>query len=217
MEFKAVYFDLDGTLVNSLDDLADATNHMLSGMNRPTLTKPAVRRLLGRGVRDLVAKALQSDSATEIESGVKLFIDFNIRHIADKSRLYPGVIETLDKLSDRGVRLAVISNKNEELSRLILKSLAVDHYFQNICGGDTFSEMKPSPLPLLRVSEMIGITPDQAVMVGDSINDILAGKTAGIKTIACTWGFGGQEGFINADYLAGSCPDLDKLLHQQAN
>ena len=105
-----------------------------------------------------------------------MFVEFNTAHIADKSRLYPGVKELLETLLADGLRMAVISNKQETLSRLILKSLGISSCFDVICGGDTFPEMKPSPMPLIKVMDGFGVTPAQAVMVGDSINDIQAGN-----------------------------------------
>lgn len=212
MTIRAVFFDLDGTLVDSLPDLADAVNHMLTRTGRPPLGLAAVRRMLGSGVHELIRRSLASGSPSEIQKGLDLFLDFNTRHIADKSRLYPGAREILERLTAQTIDLVVISNKNEDLSRLILNKLGIDHYFDVICGGDTFEEMKPSPLPLLRVLERLAIPPESAVMVGDSINDILAGTRAGIATIGCCWGYGDREELSGADRLADSCTEVGALL-----
>jgi phosphoglycolate phosphatase len=217
MTVRAVFFDLDGTLVDSLPDLADAVNHMLVSIGRPPLGLSRLRRMLGSGVRELIRRALPSDSPTEIEQGLGLFLEFNTLHIADKSRLYPGVREILEQLTAQGFDLAIISNKNEALSRLILNKLGIDHYFGIICGGDTFEEMKPSPLPLLRVLEQLDIPAESAVMVGDSINDIQAGLRAGIKTIGCSWGYGDYEELREADRLAASCDEVGAFLLQRDN
>jgi phosphoglycolate phosphatase len=212
MTISAVLFDLDGTLVDSLQDLTDAVNHMLSGFGRPALTPSEVQQLVGKGARNLIQRALATDSPDDIESGLATFTEFNATHIADKSCLYPGAQNLLQQLAADGIRLAVVSNKNESLSRLILKALDVDAYFDCIAGGDSFAEMKPSPLPLLRVIEGLNCIPAQAVMVGDSINDIQAGNLAGIVTIGCTWGYGSSEELNEAGFSADSCSDIINIL-----
>jgi len=151
MTIAVALFDLDGTLVDSLDDLTDAVNHMLAGFGRHRLEPAQVRKLVGKGARNLVQRALATNSPEEIDRGLAAFTGFNALHIADKSRLYPGARELLQQLAGGGIRMAVISNKQEALSRLILKTLEVDAFFEIIAGGDTYPEMTPSPLPLVRV------------------------------------------------------------------
>lgn len=215
MTIRAVFFDLDGTLVDSLDDLTDAVNHMLAGFGKAPLTKTGVRALVGKGARNLVQRALDMESAADIERGLGLFTEFNTNHIADKSMLYPGVREMLENLAARGIRLAIISNKGAALSRLILETLEIDAFFHVICGGDTFPEMKPSPLPLMRVIDGLGIAGSETLMVGDSINDIQAGKQAGIATIGCTWGYGGPDELRDADHLAACCNEVAAIVLRQ--
>ena len=216
MTVAVALFDLDGTLVDSLEDLTDAVNVMLAGFGKDPLSSMEVRNLVGKGARNLVQRALGTELPEDVERGLGLFTEFNADHIADKSRLYPGVRETLAALAESNIRMAIISNKNEAFSRLILQSLGIDHFFEAICGGDTFPEMKPSPLPLLRIAERFGVAPGEAVMVGDSINDIQAGRRAGITTIGCAWGYGGLVELREADRLADSCADvLDILLSRE--
>jgi phosphoglycolate phosphatase len=214
MTIAAVLFDLDGTLVDSLHDLTDAVNQMLAGFGRPALNPSEVRQLVGKGARNLVQQALATYSAEDIESGLAAFTAFNTLHIADNSRLYPGALNLLQQLAAGGIRMAVISNKNEALSRLILKTLKVDKYFDVIAGGDTFAEMKPSPLPLVRVIDEFNCSPANVIMVGDSINDILAGKRAGIITIGCRWGYGNSEELSEAEFSANSCSDIINIIRQ---
>jgi phosphoglycolate phosphatase len=212
MTVHAALFDLDGTLVDSLDDLTAAVNHMLAGFGRPSLPPPSVRRLVGKGAHNLVGRALETESEEAITRGIELFVAYSSAHITDKSALYPGVREALERLAENGIRLGVVSNKHEALCHLILEALGIARLFEIICGGDTFPEMKPSPLPLLQALERLGIAAHDAVMVGDSINDIQAGQQAGVTTIGCTWGYGGAEELAGADHLAASPGDVVAIL-----
>ena len=216
MKIQAVLFDLDGTLVDSLEDLTDAVNHMLIWFRKAPLSSSKVQSLVGKGARNLVQRALDSHLPAEIEQGLLLFTQYNAVHIADKSRLYPGTLELLNQLLDQGLHLAIISNKQEALTRLILEVLGIDRFFETVCGGDTFPEMKPSPLPLFEVIGRGGFSAAEAVMVGDSINDIRAGKDAGITTIGCTWGYGGPDELDDADYLAGSLAEVAEVLGEKS-
>ena len=212
MTARTALFDLDGTLVDSLEDLTTAVNHMLAGFGRPSLAPASVQGLVGKGARNLVRRALETDSEEAIARGLALFVAYNSAHVADKSALYPGMGETLRQLAGNGIRLAVISNKPETLCHLIMEALGIARHFEFICGGDTFPEMKPSPLPLLRTLERLGISAGDAVMVGDSINDIQAGQQAGVTTIGCTWGYGGMEELAGADHCAALPADMASIL-----
>ncbi len=207
-----VLFDLDGTLVDSLHDLTDAVNHMLTSFGRDELAPDQVRQLVGKGARNLVQRALATDSEADIRRGLALFTVFNTAHIADKSRLYPDVVPMLQQLREAGIRMALLTNKPEALSILIMKTLGVEHYFELIAGGDTYPEMKPSPLPLLSAVDRLGVSRSSAVMVGDSINDIQAGVDAGITTIGCSWGYGKPGELDRADRRVDSCASLTTVL-----
>jgi phosphoglycolate phosphatase len=212
MIIRAVLFDLDGTLVDSLKDLTDAVNYIRSAFSLPLLAENAVRLKVGKGARNLVQQVLSDHSDADIDRALGMFLEFNKQHIADKSRLYPGISAILHELASCDIRMAVISNKNEDLSTLILHSLGIHDLFESICGGDTYPESKPSPLPLLNVAAKLGIAPNECVMVGDSINDIQAGKQANIASIACAWGYGSSEELIGADALAHSPQELLALI-----
>lgn len=208
MKIRSVLFDLDGTLVDSLDDLTDAVNHVRQEFALPPLATSVVCTMIGKGALNLVQRALPDSNGTEIDRALQLFLDYNAAHIVDKSRLYPGVADMLDFLRKRGVRLSVISNKNEHLSRKMLESLGIHDHFESISGGDTFPEQKPSPLPLLRVTERQGVAVHECLMVGDSINDIQAGNLAGIATIGCAWGYGTSGELSQSLFIAESCEGL---------
>lgn len=208
MIIRAVLFDLDGTLVDSLEDLTDAVNHIRGAFSHLPLTADAVRRKVGKGARHLTQQVLPDASDADVDRALGLFLKYNRQHIADKSRLYPGIQEILLDLAARNIRMAVISNKNEDLSSLILQTLGIHSLFEIICGGDTYPERKPSPLPLLNVAAGLGIVPDECVMVGDSINDIQAGQQANIYSIGCTWGYGSSEELSGASTVAHTPQEL---------
>lgn len=203
-----IIFDLDGTLIDSLPDLAAATNHMLATLGRPRIDQDAVRNLVGQGARRLVERALAGVSEEEVEQGLALFLDYNHRHIADRTVLYPGVTETLDLLRGRGMRMAIISNKNVALCREVLSVLGVDYYFEEILGADSLPFRKPSPEPVLKLLADFGVAPERAALVGDSINDIAAGRGAGVRTVGCTWGYGDPMELKDADYRIGEFVEL---------
>ena len=208
MTIRAVLFDLDGTLVDSLEDLTDAVNHIRKAFSHPLLTADEVRQKVGKGARHLIRQALPDSSDTLIDQALDMFLEFNRQHIADKSRLYPGIAEILDEIAAREIRMAVVSNKNEALSSLILQSLGIHDRFECVCGGDTYPERKPSPLPLLKVAEILELAPNECIMAGDSINDVQAGRQAGIGSIACTWGYGSSDELAGADAFAHTPREL---------
>lgn len=212
MIIRAAFFDLDGTLVDSLEDLTDAVNHIRGAFSLAPLTEGEVRLKVGKGARNLIEQVLPGHAAPDISRALDLFLEFNGQHIADKSRLYPGIPETLHELAARDIRMVVISNKHEELSRLILRELGIHDRFENICGGNTYPECKPSPLPLLKEAEKLGCAPFECVMVGDSINDIEAGKRANITSIACTWGYGNRDELAGADSFVHSPLELQAAI-----
>ncbi|HEX8960494.1 MAG TPA: HAD-IA family hydrolase [Geobacteraceae bacterium] len=208
MNIKLIIFDLDGTLTDSLADLTDATNHMLAGLGRPALDCGEVRKLVGQGARKLVERALPGASEGEVESGLNAFLEYNNDHIADKTRLYPGVAETLDRLRTEGRRMAVISNKNVLLCRKLLDLLGVGEYFDEVLGADSLPFRKPSPEPILKILRDFGVDPAEAVMVGDSINDVAAGKGAGVITVGCAYGYGDVDELAGADFLVTALSEL---------
>ena len=208
---KLIIFDLDGTLADSLPDLADATNFMLAQLGRPALERDQVRRLVGQGARRLVERALAGASEGEIEEGLAVFLDYNDAHIADKTSLYPGVPETLMLLRDASFQLAVLSNKNEALCRKLLHLFGIGHYFRAVLGADSLPYRKPSPEPVIALLRDFSLHPLDAAMVGDSINDVAAGKGAGVVTVGCDFGYGDAEELAGADYHVGSFPALTDL------
>ncbi len=208
---ELVIFDLDGTLVDSIPDLTDAVNEFLRASGRSALAMDDVRRLVGKGARNLVERALGNGTEEEVEKSLAIFLAYNEAHIADKTVMYPGVAETLHELRRQGFRMAVVTNKTEFLSRKLLSVIGIDQYFDIILGADSLPFRKPSPEPVLKALADLRIAPSGAIMVGDSINDIAAGRAAGLATVGCTFGYGDDVELSQAEYLIDAMGQLLQL------
>ena len=180
--FALVGFDLDGTLVDSVADLAAAVNHALAEIGRAPLTIDQVRPLIGGGSRVMLQRALVATGGDEqLDDLLPGLVDFYAAHIVDQTRPYPGVVDALDALRERGVALAVVTNKREQLSIALLEALGLTDRFACVIGGDTpgLTAMKPDRAPIdlmLRQCRAAG----PAAFVGDSHFDIEAARAAGI-------------------------------------
>ena len=180
--FALVGFDLDGTLVDSVADLAAAVNHALAEIGRAPLTVEQVRPMIGGGSRVMLQRALIATGGDEqLDRLLPGLVDFYLAHIVDHTRPYPGVVEALDALRARGVTLAVVTNKREQLSFALLDALGLTDRFACIIGGDApgLVAMKPDRAPIdlmLRQCRVAG----RAAFVGDSIYDVEAARAAGI-------------------------------------
>lgn len=189
-------FDLDGTLVDSVPDLATALNQTLNDYQLPTYNRQTIRHWVGNGARVLVerglsgnAEAVHNYTSSEIDAALKKFL-FYYRTLETKSTvLYDGVFSTLHALKEQGFTLALITNKPSEFIEPILSSFSIYSLFSLTIGGDSLAEKKPSSLPLLHACEQLGVSPSQCVMVGDSKNDIVAAKAANIKSVGLTYGY----------------------------
>lgn len=208
---KLLIFDLDGTLIDSLPDLTDATNYVRQSCQLSPLSSEEVRRLVGQGTRSLVARALPSATPRQVDAGLEKFLDYNLLHIADKTRLYPGVAETLQALEGLNIPLCVLSNKNVALCREVLSLLRIAQYFPAVFGADSFPFKKPSPEPVLALLKEFGVAASESVMIGDSINDIAAGGGAGVLTVGCSYGYGDSSELAGADYLVADFASLLRL------
>lgn len=212
--FDLIGFDLDGTLLDTSGDLAGALNHALATIGRSPLPVTDVQRMVGRGARVMLARGLAATGDAPQDLVDRLFpvvIDHYAANIAVLSRPYPGVVQALNILSDRGYRLAVCTNKIERLARLVLERLDMAQYFAAIVGGDTTPRLKPDPAPLHAMIEQAG--GGRTLFVGDSDNDILAAKTAGVPSVAVSFGYvAGDPTELGADALIHGFDELVPLI-----
>ncbi|MBA1201724.1 phosphoglycolate phosphatase [Pseudomonas capeferrum] len=191
---RLVMFDLDGTLIDSVPDLAAAVDHMLFELGRPPAGLEAVRHWVGNGapvlVRRALADGLEHASVDEAlaERGLELFMAAYARS-HDLTVLYPGVPDTLKWLHKQGVEMALITNKPERFVGPLLDQMKIGRYFRWIIGGDTLPQKKPDPSALLLVMKMAGVSPEQSLFVGDSRSDVLASRAAGVQCVALSYGY----------------------------
>ncbi|XXF09380.1 phosphoglycolate phosphatase [Pseudomonas sp. D1-3] len=191
---RLVMFDLDGTLVDSVPDLATAVDRMLGELGRPAAGVEKVRKWVGNGARVLVRRALADDidhaevSDAETEIALARFLDI-YADCHDLITLYPGVHELLEALSTAAVELAVVTNKPERFVAPLLEQVGLGGYFRWIIGGDTLPQQKPDPAALLQVMRLAGVTKEQSLFVGDSRSDVLAARAAGVPCVAVSYGY----------------------------
>ena len=187
----ALIFDLDGTLADTAPDLLGATNAVLAAKGRPLLDLGHLRHMVGFGARALIAQAMEASGApvTEVDMPplVDIFIAHYTAHIADGSRLFPGVGETLAALKAQGARMAMLTNKPQELTDLLLPRLGLDGMFAAVYGAGRQSYTKPDPRIFHEVVSDCGGGP--AVMIGDSITDLNTARAAGAPCILVSYGF----------------------------
>jgi phosphoglycolate phosphatase len=227
-------FDLDGTLVDTAPDLIATLNLILEREGLPAVAYDDARKLIGGGARGMIARALEADGrrpqaktaeaktaetkTAEAKTGetqraldrmFDAFIDHYSAHIADRSRPYPELETTLDRLAGAGHRLAVCTNKLEWLSVKLLDTLKLTRHFGAICGQDTFGIQKPDPEVLRRTIAKVGGTPERAIMIGDSGTDICTARAASVPVIAVDFGYTDVPiASLNPDRLIGSYAEL---------
>ncbi|MFC3873715.1 phosphoglycolate phosphatase [Neisseria musculi] len=222
---QAVAFDLDGTLCDSVPDLAAAANATRQHMGLPPLPEHTVANYVGDGIASLVHRVLTDSRNGQAEPGrweqaFAFFIRYYREHLSVFTRPYPETEAGLALLRSLGIPLAVVTNKNEVLATELLQQLHLADYFSLILGGDSLPEKKPSPLPLLHAAEVLGTAPADMLMVGDSANDILAAKAAGCLSVGVTFGYGdmtqlSQNPATQPDWLVGSLPEIYENLQPQ--
>lgn len=218
-------FDLDGTLIDSVPDLAAATNAMLRDLALPTFDEDQIRHWVGNGAKVLVDRALSGSDRIDpnLSEDLKnraqaLFYQHYRTATCVHSQAYDGVDEGLKTLQQAGYILALVTNKPSEFIPTILAKMGWQDRFVAILGGDTLSEKKPSPLPLSVVCDTLSLLPSQGYMIGDSKNDVIAGKRAGMTTLALTYGYNYGEPIAlqNPDRVFDRFADLVAFLLAQA-
>lgn len=202
-------FDLDGTLADTLFDLADATNYGLKKLGYPVHPYESYKKFVGNGVQKLCYRVLPDDKKDDAEKILEFFNEYYGKHFLDKTSLYDGMRETLARLADKDVILAVATNKPQNFARQIVEKLLPEFDFVKVLGGCAERPKKPDTAI---INEIISELPEdnRVFMIGDSNVDIQTAKNAGITSIGCEWGFRGREELVNAgaDFIAEKAEDI---------
>lgn len=222
MDFRykeLIIFDFDGTLINSIPDLATAVNTMLTRYDLPGIDIDRVASFVGNGAATLVRRALTLSMQGK-EPSSEFFAEAFVFYLSaykavscQKTFTYPGVLETLQYLDKKGYKMVICSNKPFEYMEPILDFLSIKQYFHCWIGEDSLSEKKPNAAPLLHLVNVMDTTIEKSIVVGDSKNDILAAQNAGMHSIGLTYGYNYDENI--ADYgpsvVLNHFSDLQKL------
>jgi phosphoglycolate phosphatase len=191
LPINAILFDLDGTLLDTLDDLADAANRVLGQAELPTHPRSAYRRFIGDGSRMLVKRALPEDDRTpkRIEGILTRFKDDYSRHWQTATRPYPGIRDLLHDLLQRDIPRAVVTNKPHAFAERCIHHFFPDIPFQVIWGQKEGVPLKPHPLPAIETAKVLGVSPRECLLLGDSGVDMATARAAGMLPIGAAWGF----------------------------
>ncbi|MGQ1909196.1 HAD family hydrolase [Marinifilum sp. RC60d5] len=192
---KGIIFDLDGTLANSIEDLADSMNQVLKEKNLPIHDYNTYKTFVGRGIKSLVEKALPEELRTEehISSNFDRMMKVYDENCIAKTGLYPGIPELLTELSKKEIKLAVFSNKANELTQKVTKVLLADWEFEYILGAGGDIPRKPNPEGAIYISKKMGLEPSEIIYVGDSGVDMQTANNSGMNAVGVLWGFRDME------------------------
>lgn len=197
---KLIIFDLDGTLLNTLEDLGTACNHALKECGFPERKMSEYNTLVGRGIYNLFRGALPAEHSSDdmVARMKESFIPYYDQHKTDKTRPYEGITELLDKISTAGIKMAVASNKYQDGTEKLVRKYFSKYEFAKILGQRDGMPIKPSPEIVYEAMDAAGISDrNQVVYTGDSDVDMITGKNAGVKTIGVTWGFRSRKELLS--------------------
>ena len=207
-------FDLDGTLANTIEDLGDAVNYGLEKLGCPVHSYNTYKKFVGNGKQKLCFRALPDDRKDDAETLCSLFDKYYGIHSLDKTRLYDGISDTLSRLRDSGVVMAVATNKPQDAAREIVETLLPDIEFFAVLGGCDYRPKKPDTAILVEIFAQLPDVPNKVWIIGDSNVDIRLAKNAGIDSIGCLWGFRSREELTaeGADHIAEVPSDIAAII-----
>ena len=210
MKYELAVFDMDGTILNTLDDLTDATNHALKTFGYPEHSIEEVRFFVGNGMAKLIERATpEGISADERKKVMDEFLEYYKAHSADKTGPYPGIADLLRKLRAAGVKTAVVSNKPDVAVRELVKTY-FNGLFDAAVGDMEGQAVKPAPDMCLKIFKELGLGPEKAVYIGDSDTDIMTARNAGLDEVLVSWGFRGRQ-FLTEHGAKTICDTSDEV------
>ena len=234
-QFQAAIVDLDGTMIDTLGDFEVALNRALVALDLPPVTRALVERTVGKGSEHLIRSVLAHQLALPEVKGPANACDarsvenlyeaawqrYQHHYLAingEFAAVYPGVVEGLQQLRDAGFQLACLTNKPLSFAKPLLQAKGLDHFFTHVYGGDSFERKKPDPLPLVKTCEALGVSPAQALMVGDSSNDAQAARAAGCSVVLVRYGYNHGESVdgVDADAHVDALTQIAQALADKA-
>jgi phosphoglycolate phosphatase len=217
-DIRLIVFDLDGTLVDTFDDIAAAANFALRMAGRPDQPVDLIRSRVGGGGRNLMRQCLGPDASDgEVDAAFVHWRDYYAERPSEKARLYPGVAEGLRVLRARGIRLAVLSNKLHMLTERIVRDLGLDQWIERVQGEDPARPRKPDPALLLEIMKDLDARPENTLMVGDGDADMIVARNAGIDAVGVSWGVRSRASLeeLGARRVVDTMEDLVSLVANQ--
>ncbi|MBF0252822.1 MAG: HAD hydrolase-like protein [Candidatus Omnitrophica bacterium] len=217
IKIDSIFFDLDGTLVDSKDDIVEGVNYTLKKLGLESRDYEEIVLFIGGGVVDLIEKSVGKSDPKTIKKGVDIYKEYFSDHLNEKSTLYPGVKETIKYFKDKN--LVVVTNRGKYLAEKALKGFGIIDYFKGVVGGDDEECLKPLACPINKGFEFFKGERERSMMVGDMVYDILAGKAAGVITCGVTYGIGKEKDLIEVrpDYMIDSIAQLKNVIIPRYN
>ncbi len=212
--FKCFILDMDGTVVDTAPDIANAANQTLRDLGMSPLPVRQIAGYIGGGVVKLMERCLAERADELLEQSIPIYTKYYDAKPAVESRLYPGVLAGMQKIKAEGGLIGICTQKPEGFSHRINEQLGIAEYVDCLVGPDSVTHKKPHPEPVLKVLEKLGVDKDTAIFVGDAASDIIAGEAAGVTTCAVTYGYGKPETLLaeNPDYTIDAFEQLFDLV-----
>jgi phosphoglycolate phosphatase len=212
VRFRAVIFDLDGTLADTLSDIAEAMNRALAAHGLPTLQPDAYRSLVGEGVERLVERSVPIDRSDLVAPVLEDLKRYYTAHMLDQTTAYPGIPELLDRLTERGLPMAVVSNKPEPATCAMVDQMFDRWHFEAVVGGTEGVPLKPDPTAVLKIASALGVEPSTCVYLGDTMTDMQTAVAAGMYPVGVLWGFRDRDELLAHGAQALMKKPLDLLV-----
>ena len=212
----AVMIDLDGTLLDTVPDLAAAAQRMLAALNLAPRTQKEIRSFIGKGIPNLVQRCLEgrADAAALQAQALALFQDFYFEESGRRTTVFPGVIDGLERLRAMRLRLACVTNKAARFTVPLLAHMGLAPYFELVVSGDTLARKKPDPMQLSHICAEFALAPQTVLLIGDSVNDAIAARAAGCPVLCVSYGYneGGDVHDLDCDAIVESLSEAADLL-----
>lgn len=211
---KAVMIDLDGTLLDTVPDLAAAARRMLAALGLPARSEEEIRSFIGKGIPNLVERCLPQGTAALQAEALALYQDFYFEESGRRTTIYPGVLEGLAQFRALRLRLACVTNKAARFTVPLLEQMGLAPWFELVVSGDTLARKKPDPMQLAHICAEFALAPDKVLLIGDSANDALAARAAGCPVLCVSYGYneGGDVHDLDCDAIVESLSEAANIL-----